>query len=206
MNYVKKLTLLIIAVLLTVMTVACLFSCSKEPADVTDTGAGDSSLQSTGDTDTTGGPLSEDTSGGVPGDADNTSDTSGGEDMPGGILYIDGTPISEYAIVYAESVISNGSYVFTEYDFFRLTAEHIASEIERITGCSLDVIPESKGGGEHEILVGPTDSSESAVYKTMDRYEYRNSVSGGKLSVGGGYISTSSTTGLPQPRATFVLR
>lgn len=203
MIHMRRKLFFAIAALFAVTAVACPFSCTGKPADVTGHDSGIGSVQSTGNGNvTTASPVDETTEG-APASTHSPGEEGGAS---AGKLYIDGTGISEFAIVYADSVIRNSPYLFTEYDFFRLTAEHIASEIERITGCSLDVIPESKGGGEHEILVGPTDSSESAVYKTMDRYEYRNSVSGGKLSVGGGYISTSSTTGLPQPRATFVLR
>lgn len=103
-------------------------------------------------------------------------------------ITVAGTPLSEYRIVYATSEYRlQANRLLTEYDFYRLTAERIAAEIETITGVKLAVVRDSQAVKEQEILVGPTARREEAdLLKDLDIYDYVNTVKNGKLVIGGG--------------------
>lgn len=113
-------------------------------------------------------------------------------------LTIAGVPLEQFTIVYADHPYGRSfRNLFTEYDFYKLTAEHIAGEIAAQTGVTLPTARDTKTEEtDHEILVGPTNRASSDLFDKMDVYEYTCKVDGGKLIVGGGYNSTSLTGGL----------
>jgi len=135
------------------------------------------------------------------GERDNTQDNGQEnnnqvqEDLPlSAALKIAGNDISTYKIVYAESTYNKkiAQGFNTEHDFYRLIAYEIRNRIYAITGVILDAVQDTKTDeSANEILVGPTNRAESDTYDKMDVYKYSNSVSSGKLVLGGGYDSTS---------------
>ena len=112
-------------------------------------------------------------------------------------LTIAGNDISLYTIVYADHSYSNiarvNRIIYTEYDFYKIIAGEIRDSIEQLTGVRLSTARDSKTEeGQYEILVGPTNRSESSTYTTrMSVYKYHNQVKNTKLIVGGGYDATS---------------
>ena len=115
-------------------------------------------------------------------------------------LTISGNDISLYSIVYARSDYSSEeiAHIYTEYDFYRLTAEDIQARIYDLTGVTLPTSRDSDTKkGKYEILVGPTNRTESSVYTdALGVYEYINRVKNAKLTIGGGYNSTPLVNGL----------
>ncbi|MBQ8287314.1 MAG: hypothetical protein IJX76_00900 [Clostridia bacterium] len=114
-------------------------------------------------------------------------------------LTIGGTDLSEYTIVYADSVYDQKilSYFNTEHDFFKLIADDIAEKIRQRTGVTLSVVKDTAAAKTNrEILVGPTNRSESDSIDTLDVYKTYVKRVGNKVVVGAGYISTPYTGGL----------
>lgn len=110
-------------------------------------------------------------------------------------LKIAGEDIEKYRIVYARcEYYEVGRTLTTEYDFYKLTAEDIAEQIYTITGKTLQMSRDTETPeGKYEILVGPTNRSQSDIYDGMDVYTYRNYVKGTKLVIGAGYNSSHLT-------------
>lgn len=128
--------------------------------------------------------------------------TSAADETPAGDaapvkLTINGSDISEYTIVYAKSEYSKlrntKKTLRTEFDFYRMTAEDIASRISALTGVTLTVAPDTSEAAEKEILVGPTSrgESENNNYAKMSVYKYLDNVQGSKLVIGAGYNASS---------------
>ena len=134
-----------------------------------------------------------------PGEEQNSNDTNN-EDVPlTATLTVAGNDLSNYKIIYARSeYYKAGPKTFTtEYDFYRLIATDIRYRLYEITGVSLDVAQDEKTAeGEYEILVGPTNRAQSDIYDKMSVYDYRNTVSSAKLTIGGGYNSSSLVGGV----------
>lgn len=105
-----------------------------------------------------------------------------------GTLTISGNPIESYQIVYATSEYASLRTFLegTEYDFYRITAEKIASDIEALTGVKLPVVDVKAEKKANEILVGPTGRPESSHLSGLGIYYYMNRVVGEKLVIGGG--------------------
>ena len=117
-------------------------------------------------------------------------------------LTIAGADVSDYVIVYANNEYSNvkssmlKKLIYTEYDFYKLTAISISERIAALTGVTLTVVNEDKAEAvDKEIIVGPSARAESKAnkYDDMDVHEYLNNVQGSKLVIGGGHISTALT-------------
>lgn len=104
-------------------------------------------------------------------------------------LKIAGTPISEYKIVYAKSPFYHERRsILTEYDFWKLIANDIAEKLLKSVNAKLSVVcDENTEVGPNEILVGPTNRTESGSLKNLDVYDMVVAVSGTKLVIGGGY-------------------
>jgi len=130
-------------------------------------------------------------------DPDETTDSSPTE-TPVGKLTLAGRELSDYRIVYAESEYQKLRPVLqgTEYDFYKLTAEKIAEDIEKLTGVKLSVVSESAETVPYEILVGPTSREESADVKTLGIYEHICRMVNGKLVIGGGTALLKTTGNL----------
>ncbi len=113
-------------------------------------------------------------------------------------LTIAGVPLEQYTIVYADHPYGKSiRNLYTEYDFYKLIAEHIAGEITAQTGVTLQTARDTKTDTtDHEILVGPTNREESSLFTKMSVYDYTCKVDGTKLVVGGGYNATSLTGNL----------
>ncbi len=109
---------------------------------------------------------------------------------------INGNELTNYSIVYAKSPFNKrmGYASSTEYDFYKLIAKDVAAKIKAVTGVELPVIKDSAGdAGEFEILVGPTNRTESSGLSKLDVYDTCLKVVGSKLVIGGGYNSTPYT-------------
>lgn len=113
-------------------------------------------------------------------------------------LTIAGVPLEQYTVVYADHPYGKSvRSLFTDYDFYKLIAEHIAEEIADQTGLTLQIARDTETeAGEYEILVGPTNRSESELFDRMSVYNYTCKVDGTKLVVGGGYNATKLTGNL----------
>ncbi len=112
-------------------------------------------------------------------------------------LTVNGNPLSDYKIIYARAEYADdGAKFTTEWDFYKLVAREIRSEIKNITGLTLDIAEDSTASPTaKEILVGPTNRPESDAYDDLDVYTYKNFVKNGKLVLGAGYNSTYLTAG-----------
>ena len=110
-------------------------------------------------------------------------------------LKIAGTDIANYKIVYARSEYHRtGRNFTTEYDFYKLIAQRVQADLYDISGVMLEIaLDTSTEEGEYEILVGPTNRTQSDAYDTMDVYKYQNTVTSNKLVLGGGYVNTALT-------------
>ncbi len=114
-------------------------------------------------------------------------------------LAINGNDLADYKIVYADSVYDKSvlRQFTTEHDFFKLIAEDIAARIQKQTGVQLSVVRDTKTDmSELEILVGPTNRSESDPLDEMDVLKTYVKTVGNKLVVGAGYDSTVYTGNL----------
>ncbi|MBQ7324214.1 MAG: SGNH/GDSL hydrolase family protein [Clostridia bacterium] len=111
-------------------------------------------------------------------------------------LTINGNDLSAYKIVYADSVYDKSvlPQFTTEHDFFKLIADDLAKRIHKQTGVQLPVVRDTETDeSEQEILVGPTNRSESDRLDEMDIYKTCVKVKNSKLIVGAGYDSTAYT-------------
>ncbi|MBQ7364622.1 MAG: SGNH/GDSL hydrolase family protein [Clostridia bacterium] len=111
-------------------------------------------------------------------------------------LSIDGQPLADYTIVYADSLYDPEvlSPFTTEHDFFRLIAEDLAKRLYAKTGVLLPCVRDTEiAVGKWEILVGPTNRSESDPLDALDVFKTYVKLSGKKLVVGAGYDSTPYT-------------
>ncbi len=114
-------------------------------------------------------------------------------------LTIAGNALEDYTIVYAKSPFETRQALkfTTEYDFYRLIAKDLAEKIYARTGVSLPVKQDTKFDETAlEILVGPTNRSESDAIDELDVYKTYVKVIGSKMVVGGGYDSTKYTGNL----------
>ncbi len=114
-------------------------------------------------------------------------------------LTVEGNDIADYTIVYADSLYDKAvlRQFTTEHDFFKLIAEDIAGKIYAQTGVQLSVVRDSSAEErELEILVGPTNRSESDPLDEMDVFKTYVKPVGSKLVVGAGYDSTVYTGNL----------
>lgn len=112
---------------------------------------------------------------------------------------VGGTELSEYAIVYADSVYDQKllSCFNTEHDFFKLIADDVAEKIRQRTGITLPVVRDTATDEtDREILIGPTNRSASDPIDSLDVYQTCVKRVGTKVVVGAGYISTPYTGGL----------
>ena len=114
-------------------------------------------------------------------------------------LTIAGNDISSYKIVYApseySSIAKKFKNIYTEYEFYRMTADEVCSRIAELTGVTLEVEKATASNvSEHEIIIGPAKRDESKIYDDMSVYDYKDTVVGGKLVLGGGY-NTSEMNG-----------
>jgi lysophospholipase L1-like esterase len=104
-------------------------------------------------------------------------------------LTIDGVSIADFQIVYAQSEFySVRRRITTEYDFWKLIAEDVAQQMNRLTGVTLSISKDTKTEQTaHEILIGPTNRSASDYLSKLDVYQYQIQVTDGNLILGGGY-------------------
>ena len=110
-------------------------------------------------------------------------------------LTIAGNDISSYKIVYApseySSIAQKFKQIYTEYEFYRMTAKEVSSRIAELTGVTLEVEKATSSNvSDHEIIIGPAKRDESKIYDDMSIYDYKDTVVGGKLVLGGGYNSS----------------
>ncbi len=111
-------------------------------------------------------------------------------------LTVNGNDLAGYTIVYAPSPFEArmAMQFTTEYDFYKLIAKDIAERIYAQTGVMLPVTKDTAAESELEILVGPTNRTESApINDQLDVYKTYVKVAGSKLVVGGGYDSSEYT-------------
>lgn len=116
-------------------------------------------------------------------------------------LSINGNDLSGYSIVYAKSPYDKRTArnFTTEYDFYKLIATSLAEKIYNQTGVVLTVTEDSKAQvSDLEILVGPTNRTESKALDKLDVYDAYCKVVGSKLVIGGGYDATAYTGNLKQ--------
>ncbi len=113
-------------------------------------------------------------------------------------LTLNGVDLSEYTLVYATHPYgSQTQNLFTEYDFYQQIAEHIAEEITEQFGVELPIVQDAQAEeSAYEILVGPTNRSESDIFDKMNVYQCTVVQNGTRLVVGGGYNSTALTGNL----------
>lgn len=116
-------------------------------------------------------------------------------------IKINGTDISQYTIVYAQSkyatYIKLPQYrrVLPVYDFDHETADRLAALIQEKLGVQLTVAEDVKTAqSDYEILIGKTnrtDVSSALGFNTLTTDDYKIGVSGTKLAVCGGEYGTT---------------
>ncbi len=114
-------------------------------------------------------------------------------------LSIAGNKLEGYTIIYARSPFSyaQAARFNTEWDFYKVIAEDVADKLYAATGVKLPVKQDTKTEvSKLEILIGPTNRSESFPLDGLQADRTYAKVVGSKLVLGGGYNTTRYTGNL----------
>ncbi len=109
-------------------------------------------------------------------------------------ITLGGTPLSEFKIVYAPDEFSRvkktyrNSFEYGETHFDKLIAVELATVLQKMTGVTLSVVPDTEAESAHEILIGKTTRSQSTDNGAAlpGATTYRIAMKDGKLCVNGG--------------------
>lgn len=116
------------------------------------------------------------------------------------MLYIAGTPISKYSIIYKKSPFASKlrqedyKDMLPVYDFDHETANRLAALIEKHYGVKLNVLSESANTNkDHEILIGETNRSSTKELNltALASDDYLIEVNEGQLVICGGEYGTT---------------
>ena len=109
-------------------------------------------------------------------------------------ITLGGVALSEYKIVYAPDEFARvkktyrDSFDYGETHYDKLIAVELATVLQKMTGVTVSVVPDTEAESEHEILIGMTSRSQSTDNASVasNAYAYRIAMNGGKLCVNGG--------------------